>query len=419
MSIATKGLTLLVVAGGIAGAAVYWPAHVEKYVPGFTQRTAYLRALLPGAKENVSPSAGRTARAQNQPGLRTASNRPPVPVEINTVQRGPMPLRVDAVGTVQPIATIAIRSRVDAQIEKIFVSDGAKVQEGDPLVKLDSRQIEAQIRQTEAMIAKDRSAVEQSTRDVARAQDLLNKGAGPQLNLDNFKTQLAAAKATLDADRALLDNQKVQLSWYMLKAPITGRVGTFNAKAGNIIRSGDNTATGILATIVETTPIYVAFPVPQIFLAQIREAVEAGEGEVRATPQGGTRSATGKISVLDNQIDPSTGTIMIRAKFDNPGEVLWPGQLCNVRVTLRTDPDVVSIPRSATQSGQIGNFVYVVENGIARVRRIKVGRFQDGRDVVLEGLKGGESVVSDGALLLVDGARVDVRKTVAADKGAI
>jgi RND family efflux transporter MFP subunit len=419
MSIATKGLTLLVVAGGIAGAAIYWPAHVEKYVPGFTQRTAHLRALLPGAEKNVSPSAGRTESAQNQPGLRTASNRPPVPVEINTVQRGPMPLRVDAVGTVQPIATIAIRSRVDAQIEKIFVSDGAKVQEGDPLVKLDSRQIEAQIRQTEAMIAKDRSAVEQSTRDVARAQDLLNKGAGPQLNLDNFKTQLAAAKATLDADRALLDNQKVQLSWYMLKAPITGRVGTFNAKAGNIIRSGDNTATGILATIVETTPIYVAFPVPQIFLAQIREAVEAGEGEVRATPQGGTRSATGKISVLDNQIDPSTGTIMIRAKFDNPGEVLWPGQLCNVRVTLRTDPDVVSIPRSATQSGQIGNYVYVVENGIARVRRIKVGRFQDGRDVVLEGLKGGEAVVSDGALLLVDGARVDVRKTVAADKGAI
>ena len=115
--------------------------------------------------------------------------------------------------------------------------------------------------------------------------------------------------------------------------------------------------------------------------------------------------------MLDNTIDSATGTIMLRAVFDNRDDVLWPGQLCNIRVTLRTDPDVVSIPRTATQSGQNGNFVYIVENGIARVRPVKVGRFQDGRDIITEGLNGGETIVSDGGLLLVDGIRVDVRRT--------
>jgi RND family efflux transporter MFP subunit len=321
-----------------------------------------------------------------------------------------MPVRVDAVGMAQPVASVALKTRVDAQIETIHVADGAYVKAGDKLVKLDSRQIEAQIKQTEANIAKDLAAVEQAERDVARLTDLLGRGSGTQLNVDNAKTQLAAARAVLAADQALLDNQNVQLSWYTLTAPITGRVGTFTAKAGNIVRAGDNTATGIIATIVQTSPIYVAFSIPQTSLPQVREALGRGNDEVRATPQGGTRTATGRISVVDNTIDTATGTIMIRALFENADDVLWPGQLCNVRVTLRVDPDTISVPRSATQSSQNGNFVYVVENGIAKMRPVKVGRFQDGRDIIIEGLQGGETIVSDGALLLIDGARVDIRK---------
>jgi RND family efflux transporter MFP subunit len=263
--------------------------------------------------------------------------------------------------------------------------------------------------------------LEAANRDVLRLQDLFGRGSGTQLALDNARTALAAANATLAADRALLENQKVQLTWYTLSAPITGHVGTFTAKAGNILRAGDNTVTGIIATIVQTSPIYVAFSVPQATLAGLREAMAEGNGEVRATPQGGTRTAAGKISVIDNTIDTTTGTIMLRAVFPNETETLWPGQLCNVRVTLRTDPDVVSIPRSATQSGQNGNFVYVVENGVAKVRPIKVSRFQDGRDIVTEGLNGTETIVSDGGLLLVDGVRVNVRnnQASASQKGAI
>jgi multidrug efflux system membrane fusion protein len=404
---------------GAAAGAVYWPQYVENYFPGWTQRTATVRTSLPFAK------APEPTQALSRPGNSDARQaaiaaRPPVPVDIDKVQRGPMPVRVDAVGTVQPVATVAIKTRIDAQIEKIFVADGAAVKQGDVLVKLDSRQIEAQIKQTEATIAKDRAQLEGATRDVNRLTDLFSRGSGTQLALDNARTTEAAAKATLASDQALLENQKVQLTWYTLNAPIDGRVGTFAAKAGNIVRSGDNTVTGTLATIVQTAPIYVAFSVPQATLASIREALARGDGEVRATPQGGTKSTVGKIAVLDNSIDSATGTIMLRAIFENTDDVLWPGQLCNVRVTLRTDPDVVSIPRTATQSGQNGNFVYIVDNGIAKLRPVKVARFQDGRDVIVEGLTGGETIVSDGGLLLVDGIRVDVRRAQAdaSKKGA-
>ncbi len=320
-----------------------------------------------------------------------------------------MPVRIDAVGTVQPIATVTIKTRIDSQIEKILVADGASVKAGDVLVKLDSRQIEAQIKQTEATIAKDSAAIEQADRDVARYQDLMNKGAGTQLNFENAKTTLATAKANLQGDQALLENQKVQLSWYTLTAPITGRVGAFTAKAGNIIRSGDNSATGALATILQTSPIYVIFSVPQTALFDLRSAMDRGGAEAMATPQGSNKAEAGKVAVLDNTIDPATGTIAIRAIFDNVNEALWPGQLCNVRVIVRIDPDTVSVPRTATQSGQKGNFVFVIENGVAKVRPVKVGRTQDNRDVILEGLKGGETVVVDGAQLLVDGTKVDVR----------
>ena len=322
-----------------------------------------------------------------------------------------MPLRIDSVGTVQPINTTSIRTRIDAQIDKIFVADGARVNAGDVLVKLDSRQIEAQIRQVEATVAKDQTVIEQTNRDLARATELLSRNSGTQLNVDNAQTAVSAAKATIAADQASLDNLKVQLSWYTLSAPISGRVSAFTSKAGNIIRTADNTSTGIIATIVQTSPIYVAFSVPQIVLSPLREAVDRNEGEVRATPQGSERSAVGKIAMVDNTIDPTTGTITIRAILDNAGDVLWPGQLCNVRITLKTDPDIVSVPRSATQSGQNGNFVYVVENGVAHIRKVKVGRFQDGRDIILDGLTGGETIVSDGALLLAEGSRIDVRNS--------
>jgi len=354
-------------------------------------------------------SSGEQSQSKSS---QNGGNRPTAAVLVDKVMRGPMPVRIDAIGTVQPISSVALKTRADAQIESILVNDGALVKANDILVKLDSRQIEAQIRQTEATIDKDKAAVEQSQRDLIRLTDLFSRGSGAQVNVDNASTALATAKAALDADQALLENQKVQLTWYTIRAPISGRVSTFTQKAGNIIRAGDNSATGVIATIVQTSPIYVAFSVPQALLADLRQAVSDGTAETLATPQGGRTSAKGKVAVLDNTIDITTGTVTARALFDNADELLWPGQLCNVSITLRVDPDTISIPRTATQSSQSGQFVYVVdENNVAHIRDVKISRFQDDRDIVIDGLNGGETIVTDGALLLDNGAKVNIRNS--------
>jgi RND family efflux transporter MFP subunit len=412
--LAGKKVGALVILAAVAALIVFvWHGTVDQYFPGWSQRTQPIRAALPGsdkAEPATAPARSRQSAETSRGGGQAAGQaRAAVAVDADTAVVGPMPVRIDAVGTVQPIATVTVKTRVDSQIDKIFVADGALVKAGDLLVKLDSRQIEAQIKQTEATIAKDMAAIAQAERDVARFQDLVAKGAGTPLNHENAKTTLATVKANLLGDQALLENQKIQLSWYTLSAPITGRVGTFAAKAGNIVRAGDNSATGALATILQTSPIYVVFSVPQTALFDLRAAINSGGAEAYATPQGSNKAEVGKVAVLDNTIDSATGTIAVRAIFENTNEVLWPGQLCNVRIVVRTDPKTVSVPRTATQSGQKGNFVFVIENGVAKVRQVKVGRTQDNRDVILEGLSGGETVVVEGAQLLIEGSRVDIR----------
>jgi multidrug efflux system membrane fusion protein len=255
--------------------------------------------------------------------------------------------------------------------------------------------------------------MEQARRDVGRFEELTARNVGTKVNLDNARTQVASIAAAIMGDEAQIENLKVQLTYYTIRAPIAGRLGAINVKVGNIIRSGDNNATGTLATLVQTKPIYVTFSVPQRLLPDLRVAVGDRQAVVEAMPQGAKVAARGRIAFIDNAIDAATGTVSVRAEFENLDETLWSGQLCNLRITLRTEPDVVSIPRDATQAGQAGNFVYVIENGVARVRPVVIARTQDGRDIVTDGLKGGESVVVEGALALVNGARVEPRTAVA------
>ena len=402
-------LSWVIVAGAAAAAAaVYSPETAERLAPGTGVKAKQLRALIP---ESVRTELGlvdtdTTARTI-EPAAKPA--RPPVPVLVAQVKRGPMPVRIDAIGSVQPIATVALRSRVDAQIDKILVADGASVKAGDVLIKLDSRQIEAQIKQAEAALAKDQAALEQAQRDVTRYSDLVSKQAGTQLNLDNAKTAVMSSKAAIMGDQAAIDNLMVQLTYYTISAPISGRVGTISLKAGNIIRGGDNSSTGTLATINQTTPIYVAFSVPQRLLADLRKSLQGGGAQTSAIPQGGDHGPSGKVAVLDNAIDASTGTVMVRAIFQNDDEFLWPGQLCDIRVTLRTDPDVVSVPRQAVQVGQDGNYVFIVQDQIAHVRKVTVDRTQDGADIISAGLTGDETVVTEGAMLLVEGSTTEIR----------
>ena len=428
-----KAAWLAVIAVVVAGAtAIAWPNMAEKIIPGSGEKAGAIRSHLgpvagmlpayqppgalvaqsqPGAGQRPSGQGGGQGGAGQRGGGGGgggdgAGNRPPAPVLLDTARRGDVPVVHDAVGTVQAQAIVTIKSRVDAQVQHIDVPDGAVVKAGQLLAKLDSRQIEAQIKQAEASLVRNRTVLDQAIRDVSRFEELVARNAGTKVSLENSRTQVAAARASILGDEAQIENLKVQLSYYTIRAPISGRIGTVNVKAGNIIRAGDNNATGTLATIVQTTPIYVVFSAPQRLLTEYRTATGGVGSYVDATPQGSKKPVRGRIAFIDNTIDPATGTVAIRAEFSNEDDQLWPGQLCNLRIVLRSEQDVVSVPRTATQAGQNGNFVYVVENNVARVRPITIGRTQDGRDIVTEGLQGGESIVVEGALALSNGARI-------------
>lgn len=378
--------------------------------------------LFAGALAAAWPAAG-PAQAQQAPaqsgqggqqGARPGGGAPgqgaaprSVPVLVAKAVRKPMPVRFDTIGTVQTIATVTLRSRVESQIVEVAFKDGAIVKKDEVLVRLDSRGIEAQIRQAEANILRSQAQLEQAQRDVRRFEQLLANEAGSRVNYDNSRTQVQALTAQIKADEAALDNLRVSLSYYTIKAPIAGRVGIAGLKEGNIAKTGDGSPP--LATINQTSPIYVAFSVPQRFLAELRTSAADPSSKVEVTPQGSAKAVSGRISVLDNAVDAATGTIMVRAEFDNADETLWPGQLCNVRVIFRMEPNAVAVPREAVQTGQKGSFVFVVDQGVAKVRPVTVARSVDGLAVIGEGLSGDETVVTDGQLLLTDGMRVEPR----------
>jgi membrane fusion protein, multidrug efflux system len=395
---------LFVLAVAAAAYGAYAPQIVERWSPAAGIYAWRLHSLLPAAVVDRQAGAPLAASAMASP----LPSPPAVPVVVATASRRDFPWRVDAIGTVQPIATVSLRTRVDAAIDQVLVADGAAVKAGDILFKLDARQADAQLKGAQAQLAKDQAQLEQAKRDVARYTDLVARSATPILNLDNAKTAVATNQAAILGDLAAIENLSVQLGWYTITAPISGRVGTVAIKAGNIVRTGDNSAAGAFATINQISPIYVSFSVTQTLLPAIREAMANG-AKVAATPQGSKKTSEGKLALFENAVDPGTGTIMAHAVFDNSDEILWPGQLCNLQVTLRDEPDTIVAPREAIQIGQSGNYVFTIVDGAAHVQPVVVGRSQDGEVVVTHGLNGGETVVVDGGLLLTEGAKVEMR----------
>lgn len=325
------------------------------------------------------------------------------PVMVATVQQKPMPLRVEALGTVEPMVTVTIRSRVASQVMKVAFEDGSPVNQGDVLFVLDSREVDAQILQSQATLAKDKTQLEKATRDLDRYTGLAARNAVSQVQVDDARTTVDAQKATVEQDEATIQALKVQRSHYEIRSPVTGRIGVAAVRPGAVIRVDDT-----LATVRQIKPIYVAFGVPEHYLTEVR-AAEAG-AQVQITLQGSNETITGgKIAVIDNTIDPQTGTLMVRALFDNADERLWPGTLGSVSVTLRMESGVASVPAEAVQSGQKGTFVFVVDKDVVHVRPVTVARNVDGMAVITAGLKGGEIVVTEGQLALRDGGKVNIK----------
>jgi multidrug efflux system membrane fusion protein len=340
--------------------------------------------------------------------------RPPpaVPVVMTAVIRKAVPVRLDAIGTVQPVATVVVKSRIDGQISKVPIRDGQEVKAGDTLFLLDSRAAEAQAKQAEAQLARDRAQLANAKREAERQAQLVSKNYTAAATYDTAQTNAATLEATVRADEAAFENMKVQITYYTITTPIDGRVGAVLLKAGNNVKAND---TIVLATVNQLHPIYVAFSLPQGQLPAVREASAGRELAVTALPPGDSGPAeTGKLAFIDNAVDTTTGTITLKGIFDNTKDRLWPGQFVNVSLTLRVEADALVIPTQAVQVGQNGSYVYVVKpDKTAEPRNITVGRSLGSDSVIAKGLVEGEQVVVDGQLRLTKGTPVEPRPPVA------
>jgi multidrug efflux system membrane fusion protein len=328
-----------------------------------------------------------------------------VPVGATKAVKRPVPLRVEALGTVTTIASVAIKSRLDSEVTAVKFDDGARVKQGDPLFILDTRQIEAEIRRVEAVIAGAEAQFQQAMRDVQRYTELVAKNATTVVTLNNAQTQANISRATADSNKATLDGLRVQLGHGTIRAPISGRISMANVKVGNIVRQADAAP---LATINQLAPIYVSFTVPQRVLPDVRAAIAAETASLEAIVPGSDARTSGQVTMVENTVDPATGMVTVRASMPNEKEILWPGTLVNTSLTLRTEERIV-VPASALQRSQSGSFVFVVKNNAATVQPVNVDRTVDGMTAIESGLQEGDVVITDGQLLLSNGTRVSVR----------
>ena len=331
-----------------------------------------------------------------------------VPVVVTKVEKKPMAVVVDAVGTVQAIASIQIKPRMDSQIMKVHVEEGALVKEGDLLFELDSRTLKAQLGQIDAQIRKDQAQLVQARRDLQRYEDLLGKNAGTVVQRDNAITSVKGAEAQLEADEAAKASVTTSLTYTELRAPVSGRIGSISSKAGAVVRVGDNSVASTLATINQIDPIFVSFAIPQVLLPDLRAAMTKGPVKVVAIVDE-TKQQSGSMAFIENNVDPNTGTVTAKARIANANELLWPGQFVKAEVILGVENEALSVPAAAVQLGPQGAYVFVVKDGTAELRQVIVKRTQGGEAVIGKGLEDGEAVVIDGQLRLVNGAAVAVR----------
>lgn len=360
------------------------------------------------AKAAESAQASPAAMAQ-PPGRRDRANPGgAVPVVVAPTTRKPMPVVVDAVGTVQAIASIQIKPRLDSQIMKVLVEEGALVKEGDVLFELDSRTLKAQLGQIDAQIRKDQAQLVQAQRDLQRFEELLAKKAGTQVQRDNAFTAVKAAEAQLEADEASKASVQTLLSHTEIRAPVSGRIGSIASKAGAVVRVGDNSANSTLATINQVDPIYVSFAIPQVILPDLRAAMASGPVKVVAIVDD-NKQQLGAMAFIENTVDPNTGTVTAKARMANANELLWPGQFVKVEIVLGVENDAIAVPSAAVQLGPQGAYLFVVKDGVAELRQVVVKRTQNGEAVIGKGIGVGDSVVVDGQLRLVNGAAVSVK----------
>jgi multidrug efflux system membrane fusion protein len=336
-----------------------------------------------------------------------AQQSPPVPVQIAAVSRDSAPLTIEANGVVEPEHTVAIAAQVGGNLETVAFNEGDDVQAGQILFRIDPRPFEAALRQAEATLARDTAQAQNAAREAERYKALVEKDYVTRSQADQAAATASAAQATVQSDRAAVDNARVNLGYTTIRAPIAGRTGRLLVKAGNLVRPNSDP----LVVINQLRPILVRFPVVQKDFPTLQRRYAKGQVPVRVvTADSGRVAEAGTLAFLDNAVDSLTGTVTAKARFQNQANALWPGEYVRVSVELQVQPSVVAVPTRAVMAGQQGNYVFVIGNDKrATVRQVSVGRAVGDLTTVDKGLEAGEQVVVDGQSRLTPNARVDAR----------
>ncbi len=349
----------------------------------------------------AAPDAGGRGRDQRGPAA--------VPVTIGHVVEKSMPVELTVIGTVEPFSTVQVKSQVQGEILSVHFKEGDDVNKGDLLFNIDPSPFRATLQQAEANLSRDTAQSNNAQQELKRYGDLIKRGIATQEQYDTAHTSVASYEAAIRADQATIDNAKLQLGYCSIKAPISGRTGALLVHAGNLVKVNDVP----LVVINQISPIYVSFAVPEAQLPDIKRYRAAGTLHVEASiPNDNGAPASGTITFVDNAVDPTTGTIRLKGTFPNRDHRLWPGQFVNVVLTLTTQHDAIVVPTQAVQSGQDGQYVFVVKaDQSVESRTVEVARTLGEESVITKGLKPGETVVTDGQLRLVPGAKVSVKST--------
>jgi membrane fusion protein, multidrug efflux system len=397
---------------------------------------------------------------------KTPPRRAAIPVAVAAVEQKAVPLLVQAIGSVEAYSVVSVRAQVGGELMRVHIKEGQDVKKGDLLFTIDPRVYEAALAQAQATLARDRGNVQQAravlerdrarvnqakaalARDQAQAKnaeaqerryrDLLGKELIAREQYDQIKATNDSLNATLNADEAdvagaeetvrvddaaiksaeqvvradeaAVENARLQLGYTVIRSPVDGRTGSLMLHEGNLVRAG-GTNDSTLLVINQVQPIYASFTVPQQQLPAIKRYMAQGALTVEAVPTGETRPVSGTVTFIDNAVDPTTGTIRLKAQFANEERRLWPGQFVNVAMTLAVEPDTIVAPAAAVQTGQQGAYVFVVKpDSTVETRPVVVARNQGNDAIISKGLKAGEKVVTDGQPRLVPGAAVEVRQ---------
>jgi membrane fusion protein, multidrug efflux system len=370
----------------------------EREMTNFIRRS-YLAAAALLAASLLSACSAEKSQAAAAP--------PPVPVTVTTVEQKTVPLEVTGIGNVQAFSTVNVKAQSTGELMKVHFDEGGDVREGQLLFTIDRRPAEAAVAQAEATLAKDMAEAAHAKSQASRYEKLMAEGVVAREQYEQTKSQAEAWDATVKADQAAVENARVQLAYTTIKAPISGRTGNLLVHQGNVVKANETD----LVVINQIVPVNVELSIPEQFLDQIKQFNAQRRLDVRATMPTGESFGGGRLSFFDNTVDQKTGTIKLKATFQNDKRVLWPGQFVNVALTLEQQANRIVVPAQAVQTGQQGQFVFVVKDDkTAEVRNIRVERTNEREAVIAEGLNVGETIVTDGQVRLFPGAKVDVKQ---------